>query len=94
MIREKKTYPFIKEYKSIFFWRECRFCNNEFKNEKGFIIEEIFSSYTKYTYCCPYCALKKEQVKSKILSDKTSPISKLSQAYYPNSINGNDNFDD
>lgn len=91
MIREKKTYPFIKKYKSIFFWRECRFCNNEFKNEKGFIIEELLGSYTKYTYCCPYCALTEEEVKSKVLSDKTSSISKLSQYYFPNSI---DDFDD
>ena len=40
MKREKKSYPLIEEYKSIFHWRECRFCNREFKKEYGFIIKE------------------------------------------------------
>ena len=43
MIRERKSYPIVKRYKSFLFWRECIFCNREFKRENGFIIEDIIN---------------------------------------------------
>lgn len=91
MIREKKTYPFVKRYKSLFFWRECRFCNNEFKNENGFIIEEIFRLTSTYSYCCPYCALTIDDVKEKVKNDKKTNSLYSTYSYFPNSI---DSYED
>lgn len=87
MIREKITYPIVKRYKSIFFWRECKFCNREFKRENGFIIQDILppTSLTTVYYCCPECALTIEQVKEKILEDKRK-LKNKNNIIFPNSI--------
>ena len=66
MKREKKSYPFIEKYKPIFHWRECRFCNKEFKKEYGFIIKENIKEYIIKSYCCNDCAKDIEEVEIKL----------------------------
>lgn len=66
MKREKKSYPLVEKYKSIFHWRECRFCNKEFKKEYGFIIKEKIKEYIIKTYCCNDCAESIDEVKVKL----------------------------
>lgn len=92
MIREKKNYPIVKRYKSFLFWRECIFCNREFKRENGFIIEDLIGikSLTTYLYCCPECALSSEEVKIKFKEKKPNHKSSNSYSYFPNSIMGED----
>lgn len=94
MIREKITYPIVKRYKSIFFWRECMFCNREFKREYGFIIKDLVGSTSLIThyYCCPECALTTEQVKEKIIENK-SKLKARNNFIFPNSIMSCDDCD-
>lgn len=87
MIREKITYPIVKRYKSLFFWRECKFCNREFKRENGFIIKDVVypTSLITHYYCCPECALTIEQVKEKIL-ENNAKLKAKNNSIFPNSI--------
>ncbi|WP_300696838.1 hypothetical protein [uncultured Clostridium sp.] len=88
MIRERKSYPIVKRYKSLLFWRECIFCNREFKRENGFIIEDLISinSLTTYSYCCPECAISSEEVKIKLKEKQTNNKFSNPYSYFPNSI--------
>lgn len=92
MIREKKSYPIVKRYKSFFFWRECIFCNREFKRENGFIIESLpnRNSLIRYSYCCPECASSSEEVKIKLKEKKSNHKLPNAYSYFPNSIMDSD----
>lgn len=73
MIRNKTSndYPKVKRIKSLF-WKECRFCNLEFKREYGYEIEDYkqcraVSDYPYETYyCCSNCADSEDKVKELI----------------------------
>lgn len=75
MIREKETYPIVKEFKS-WFWRECRFCGKEYKKETMYKIEDekacraSNSPPTYISYCCNHCADNKDMVKELIKQTK------------------------
>lgn len=88
MIREKKSHPIVKRYRSFLFWRECIFCNREFKRKNGFIIEDLIgrNSLTTYSYYCPECALSSEEVKRKLKEKKPNYKFSNSYSYFPNSI--------
>ncbi|WP_238886448.1 hypothetical protein [Clostridium sp. YIM B02551] len=85
MQREKKreTYPIVKLIHPRWFWKECRFCNKEFKKEDGFEILDFkacraSNEYPLFTsYCCNKCANNIEQVKDKI--EKSSLKYKLNR---------------
>lgn len=75
MKREGITFPIIKTIKPIF-WRECRFCNREFKREKGFKIIDIKSCYGSgedplyVSYCCNECGNNEIEVEELIKKRK------------------------
>lgn len=67
MKRNKKTFPKVKVVKPLF-WKECRFCHREFKNEEGYKIQElgVIDKLTYNSYCCNECAKSIEEVKNKL----------------------------
>ena len=96
MIRKKKEYPLIIQYKSKFFWRDCRFCNNEFKNENGFKITEAIKGIFQDSYCCRMCASSIDEVKFKLQEENKNRLEFLKDyaKYGPNDYDDCDDCDD
>lgn len=93
MKRDKeKEYPKVKIIHPRFFWKECRFCNKEFKKEDGFEIIDLKAcrasgEYPLFTsYCCNKCANSIEEVKDKI--EKSSLEYKLKRIKPPSTGSG------
>lgn len=76
MKREKTTYPVVREFKPLLFWYKCRFCNKEFRREKGFKIIDLKqcrssnSSPIYESYSCKECAKNISEVKYLIDKEK------------------------
>jgi len=76
MIREKQTYPKVKNIKPLF-WKECRFCGKEFKRE-GYSIEDYtqINARLYMSYCCGKCGKDIEEVKRLVDISKIRKIPK------------------
>lgn len=71
MFREKPTYPNVVEVKKSIFWKNCRFCNADFKKEKYYKINEIFSNgCVMSTYACNRCFGSVSEVTNKLTECK------------------------
>ncbi|WP_079490910.1 hypothetical protein [Maledivibacter halophilus] len=70
-VRREKLYPIIKRIKP-FFWKECRFCNREFKREIGYEIEDmtVVNPRVFWSYCCNECAKSIDDVAKLVNSAK------------------------
>lgn len=64
MKRSKIIYPVIREIKPIF-WKECRFCDREFRKEIGYQILDYTAVNPQlyYSYCCNECGENIHDVK-------------------------------
>jgi hypothetical protein len=67
MKRKKKddSYPRVKAIKPLF-WKKCKFCNNEFRLESGYMIEDVLYRVPSIgiAYCCNECAKTVQEVKN------------------------------
>lgn len=64
MKRNAITYPVVKVFRPLLFWRKCKFCNKEFVREEGYkiMLKHDLDTY----YCCNDCGISIDDVKNKV----------------------------
>lgn len=67
MKRIPVTYPKVREFKPLLFWKSCKFCKKEFRRELGYEIKHIgYGGEPYYEYCCNECCDSIDEVKVKL----------------------------
>lgn len=69
MFRKKITYPYVREIKSSILWKDCGYCEIQFRKEKYYEITKQYVDGTFGThYGCNHCFSSVNEVEAKLES--------------------------